>query len=1001
MSSEQRFSFHKDFQSLQQKRRPKVGGVGVIPINNLSNANSIEIKTPSRINILDNNVKRDSTFKRASDSSPSNHYSSSGSNLSSITSKAELLREELDHLPDSLIADSTPIRQTISSSQSTFGQKSKYNDVFHNSVDLSELLSDDIEPKYSMDLESLKINNKSSIERGSNNLKLQVSFNGMFIYFTNYNRIIDGTIIKSKGHLSNIIFSKSFFIFEMKNYKGFILVKPLEQNHFREFIKDSTIWPIEPKTFTPKEAEKYISQLTQACQFSDQTFKSDTRLTPLSTKTFFSPDLRSTRSKARSEAFGNLGGSHKEPISISEPSQTSNILSSFRNNNLRRPTKPSIIDDEITVKETPAPFSPDLKYRFAHNKLVTITYSDFKTLYNNDWINDSVIDFFIQYEIDKVVHQYKLLQAEDIYALNSFFFTKLMYKSNIQETPDYYGNIKRWLTKVDIMNYPYVIIPINENAHWYCCVIKGLPNLLEKGLADKKAKELNRIIIPDSQDYQEFNFEAYKARIENDDDSDDDRDRDQDYNDANTESPKPNDTNGGVPNNNSKNQAVKKFQTEIFVFDSLAQTHSNISFPIKKFIIDYCADKYGIEIAKQQLRVINARVPKQSNFNDCGIHVIYNVKTWLNNIADCERIWKGHSSNRGGGGRRSIFVAEERNNTRKQLIDILLKLHKEQSLTQIEVNNGGPDSDDDLEVIECTPEVEDKPKKDSQDQTLTNKPVEPEKHVERETQVGSETPIVENSQTIVNRSPVEYPTTLDPRAQPKERFINVTLNKKLEGRELDDSVVRFLNELFDKKNREIGPVLLEVVTDMCQDLLEFDPDSDKGIARLRAFKDDYELHSKQQGESTRPKHQEFRIDPNIEPFNTSRDNDSDDVNESVSKLKISSKSPIDKSNSILKEFDGRKTPDPIPLFKGRSISKELPKHWKSPTPVGSRSVSSTSTRSPSSGRRATSTPIETITIVDTVDVQSKPNGYVSPGRKSKSNGFGRLSRKESKRRRIN
>ena len=130
--------------------------------------------------------------------------------------------------------------------------------------------------------------------------------------------------------------------------------------------------------------------------------------------------------------------------------------------------------EPIEETETPAKFSPPLSYKFHDNKVFTVTQNDFKTLYNNDWINDTVIDFFIKYDIDKAVHKLNKFKVNEIYAFNSFFFTKLI------SSEEYYANVKRWLNKIDLMLFPYIIIPINENLHWYGCIIRCLTELLER-----------------------------------------------------------------------------------------------------------------------------------------------------------------------------------------------------------------------------------------------------------------------------------------------------------------------------------------------------------------------------------------------------------------------------------------------------------------------------------------------------------------------------------------
>ncbi|KAK6200521.1 uncharacterized protein RJT21DRAFT_44540 [Scheffersomyces amazonensis] len=944
MSSERSTFAHKEFQSLQHKQRHKLGmgRNGVIPINTLASDSSdikSKSKSPVRITIptTNTNIITNNDF--------SNH-----------TAEARLLREELDSMDSS-----SSVRNQPHTLHSKIDIRERYHTVFNDTVDIHKVESDTIKPKCSIDLESLKINNNSPLENGQNTLQLHISYNDDYIYFTNFNKIIDNSIIPKKGYLKSAIFSKLSIIFEMKGFKGFIVAKPLNSHiPLREYFRHSSEWGIDVNILSQKMVDKIIVQLAQACQFPDSTlFKSTTRLDSLAASEFFSP--RSTRSKTRDLEFNFLGKSSKDPINIIPDSQNSfnglnikdsNSTTGYRTRN-RRINYAENLDDEVLVRETPAPFSPDLKYKFAHNKIVTITYSDFKTLYNNDWINDSVIDFFIQYEIDKAIHQYKVLGSEEIYALNSFFFTKLMSKSDSESTPNYYANIKRWLIKLDLMKYPYVILPINENAHWYCCIIKGLPQLLEQGLNEKAAKE------------KAANEEADRFTFENNSNNTTTPETITEIDDEIIDSPE---------KGSSTSPPLKKprhYQTEIFVFDSLAQTHSNINVPLKRFIIDYCKDKYDIDLQKHQIRVFNARVPKQSNFNDCGIHVIYNFKKWLYNIADCERMWRGSYNMQQA---RSLFVAEERDSTRKQLIDILLKLHKEQESTQFDNSHVGEsdvaESEDDLEVIECTPESESKkevseidpkseksePQRDITNESVTeidhvseqvrendtthnkskhrtepeleheigavpepepdpesepdpnpNPNPKPEVESEVETERESESQLKglsEDANTTIDLSPVSYPKTLDPRAQLDKLFINKALNQRYEGKPINEHVVTLLNALYDKKNIEPQATELELIANLIEEVPSYESDKDEVVSKIRDFQTQLEALPKQSVNSLRPRHQEFRIDPNGIPSDlTTSQYDSDEVNESVSRLRISQitkspKSPISKSPSI-------------------------------------------------------------------------------------------------------
>jgi hypothetical protein len=616
----------------------------------------------------------------------------------------------------------------------------------------------------------------------------------------------------------------------------------------------------------------------------------------------------------------------------------------------------------------PAKFSPDLKYKFSDKKSFTISFSDFKTLYNNEWINDTVIDFFIQYEIDSAIKE-GLFNESEIFAFNSFFFTKLMTRAVKSEKPNYYENIKRWLTKVDVMKIPYLIIPINEQSHWYCCIIRGLPELL------KYVKSLQ------SQHQLEQGQEQGTATDQN------------------------NDTNNlsGIESNpelvTSGSDFVNAKKTaDVFVFDSLAHKHSNISTPLKTFIIDYCKDAYGVEIEKTLIRVQHARVPIQNNFNDCGIHVIYNVRKWLHHTTEIEKMWKGTYLKQTA---RELFNAEERNGTRKQLIEILLELHKNQEITPSKLvleSNAEEDEDDDIEVIEFNvqdnPFVEktDTPTKESfpeqpesteekgdnrekEEEQNENEKTERQRDEDEDNQEDQEdqenqenqknqedqenqeqnhrlnsvadktshnyTPersfadnfmgIHGKSDTEITPTKISY-STLDPRAKESTRFVNYCLERKFSLVPVSSETVADLNSIFDKRNIIPSSKQLEIVSKYIDE-----DNSKKSKGEIYLVKRNLlnELEKLSSIKQTRPRDEVLNIKhtSDISDFM-----DSEEINESVNGV---SNLQIGSTRESLRNIFDSDCEDKVenhPFFNTQDVSTssenefkfELPNVYKSP-----------------------------------------------------------------------
>jgi sentrin-specific protease 1 len=85
---------------------------------------------------------------------------------------------------------------------------------------------------------------------------------------------------------------------------------------------------------------------------------------------------------------------------------------------------------------------------------ITIKLEDIRTLGPRMWLNDTVIDYYLN-----------LLLNEDqgYYAFNSFFYTALS-KNGV-------NGVLRWCRNVQIYSFKKIFIPILENSHWMLVVV--------------------------------------------------------------------------------------------------------------------------------------------------------------------------------------------------------------------------------------------------------------------------------------------------------------------------------------------------------------------------------------------------------------------------------------------------------------------------------------------------------------------------------------------------
>lgn len=620
----------RDYPSLRRKGASVGGGGSFKPINTLANSNRViavpesdlSQKTPleiSRTRLIENT-------------------SPLGDPNRSIE-RAKVCRERLSGLNS---------RPSLAKHGSSKVDSSTIVDCMGSSIDL-ELQGLNTPPTTSVDLKSVRVGNRDYIRyNGRASLSLGITENGKFLCIYLEDIPKSGYIINIDTQLKSLSFALSSIIIEIKDLKETIVAAHhgIDED-IRKYFQIHPSDKVDPsKTLADSALHKLDKTVEVLEDVIDPSYigKRDERVGDKN-EAVLDDVLGRLRTRHAKKAYWD------KVVQGEIPNTEVEVVNS-------KETESIFVDDDYVSWEVPAKFNPDLQYTFPDGKLFRVSDSDFATLYNNSWINDAVMDFCIKFDIEEAISA-GVVGRNEIHAFNSFFYTKLNSKSTSNGEPQYYQNIKRWVQKLDFMTIPYLIMPVNENHHWYCCIIRGLPNLLKAALKKKTVEidpelteeetenESSQTVTPDMQQQDMASLDTVNK-------------------DSQEISPESSET--------DSQEKPKKECAEIFVFDSLGLRRDNVKNPLKSFIIDYCKDKYDVEIPKDHIRVIAARVPRQNNYNDCGIHVIYNVSKWLFNLETCESLWRKHQH----AIQRSIFVAEERNNMRRFWIDKFIALHSQQ-----------------------------------------------------------------------------------------------------------------------------------------------------------------------------------------------------------------------------------------------------------------------------------------------------------------------------------
>lgn len=90
---------------------------------------------------------------------------------------------------------------------------------------------------------------------------------------------------------------------------------------------------------------------------------------------------------------------------------------------------------------------------------LNIARRDIMTLNGLNWLNDEVINFYMNLIIERA----KDSKWPKAHAMNTFFYHKI--------SKDGYGSVRRWTKKVDIFSYDLLVVPIHLSMHWCMALV--------------------------------------------------------------------------------------------------------------------------------------------------------------------------------------------------------------------------------------------------------------------------------------------------------------------------------------------------------------------------------------------------------------------------------------------------------------------------------------------------------------------------------------------------
>lgn len=236
----------------------------------------------------------------------------------------------------------------------------------------------------------------------------------------------------------------------------------------------------------------------------------------------------------------------------------------------------------------------------------TVNRVDIERLDEGEFLNDEIISFYAKY-LHKELEEQDEQMAKKVYIFNSFFWEKLRAKG--------YEGVKSWTAKIDLLSFDYIVVPINQNAHWYLAVIcnpgallprddltldEDEPTVIERKAADvaeeSKVSQLEELGVIDLENKPENGARKTKAK---------------------------------------RGPGPRKYDPKdprVITLDSLDGNHSNVATALKHYLKAEIRQRKGIDIDVPTPFGMAAKdIPFQTNFTDCGVYLLGYLEQFMTN----------------------------------------------------------------------------------------------------------------------------------------------------------------------------------------------------------------------------------------------------------------------------------------------------------------------------------------------------------------------------------
>ena len=122
------------------------------------------------------------------------------------------------------------------------------------------------------------------------------------------------------------------------------------------------------------------------------------------------------------------------------------------------------------------PWSKDLVYPQPGRRAAIVPFEDLARLDDDEFLNDNLILFFMRY-LETHMEKNNPEVYKRMHFFNTYFYEALTKTSSGKKTFNY-DAVSKWTKNINLFNRDFVVVPVNENLHWYVAIICNLPHLV-------------------------------------------------------------------------------------------------------------------------------------------------------------------------------------------------------------------------------------------------------------------------------------------------------------------------------------------------------------------------------------------------------------------------------------------------------------------------------------------------------------------------------------------